>query len=399
MDRGCHLDRADRLYFLDGLRGWAALVVVLGHVFMLWLLNPDGLAASANERLLTIINASPAGVLMDGALAVHVFFVISGFALSYPVLAGSSKVKTLLTIAAFRYQRLVIPIFMSCLFALAVWPFFNNIEAGRVSGSGLLAAFYNFTPRWQDLFRFSFYDVFFRYSFTETWNPVLWTMRTELYGSFAIFLLLAAIPHRATRLVVAAIWTIYYFQTGYACFPAGYIIAELLFIDKRRSEVLAALLLGIALVSAILCRTSALANPVPMNAIAITILSGVVLSERCQILLSNPLSRFLGRISFSLYLIHVPIICSIGSAIYLQVAPSYGFLATAAIVGPLVVAIAVLCAILFHTIVDDKIVGFAKTATSALVTRLLAVFPDNLRPSFTRKPAAGPAISINTDIK
>ena len=65
MERG-----AVRFRFLDGLRGWAAVVVLLHHLFI------DGLPANsfmADRALWAKV------FFLNGTLAVSVFFVISGF--------------------------------------------------------------------------------------------------------------------------------------------------------------------------------------------------------------------------------------------------------------------------------------------------------------------------------
>jgi len=65
--------RPMRLGFLDGLRGWAAVVVLFHHIFV------DGLPANsfmANRLFWAKV------FFMNGTFAVCLFFVISGFSLS-----------------------------------------------------------------------------------------------------------------------------------------------------------------------------------------------------------------------------------------------------------------------------------------------------------------------------
>src|SRR5271165_4016056 len=94
---------AGRLRFLDGLRGWAA-VVLLHHVFI------DGLPANgfmADRSLWAKV------FFVNGTLAVCVFIVISGFSLSIRYLDRGDG-GTLARIAAGRYLRLAVPIFAIC---------------------------------------------------------------------------------------------------------------------------------------------------------------------------------------------------------------------------------------------------------------------------------------------
>jgi peptidoglycan/LPS O-acetylase OafA/YrhL len=92
---------ATRLRFLDGLRGWAAVVVLLHHVFI------DGLPANA---LMADRSLWAKVFFLNGTLAVSVFFVISGFSLSIRYLETGNG-SALGRIAAGRYLRLALPIF------------------------------------------------------------------------------------------------------------------------------------------------------------------------------------------------------------------------------------------------------------------------------------------------
>jgi peptidoglycan/LPS O-acetylase OafA/YrhL len=95
---------ATRFRFLDGLRGWAAVVVLLHHLFV------DGLPANsfmADRALWAKV------FFLNGTLAVGVFFVISGFSLSIRYLETGDG-GALGRVAAGRYLRLALPIFAIC---------------------------------------------------------------------------------------------------------------------------------------------------------------------------------------------------------------------------------------------------------------------------------------------
>jgi peptidoglycan/LPS O-acetylase OafA/YrhL len=139
-----------RIRALDGLRGWGAVFVVLYHVFV------EGLPVSAGS----------AGLLkrlipFNGTLAVLVFFLVSGFSLSVRYLADSD-LRAWTQIAAGRYFRLVIPIFVACLLVhLAMVAGAIDVADHRIEKfRGML----NFDPTFTHLLRFSLFDVFFNYS-------------------------------------------------------------------------------------------------------------------------------------------------------------------------------------------------------------------------------------------
>ena len=108
---------AQRLVYLDGLRGWMALIVVLHHLFGDWLLTPAELAHHGTGWAAALYKWTPLGIVTDGQQAVFVFFAISGIALTYPVLRSSAPDRTLAGMAIWRYPRLAVPILVSCALA------------------------------------------------------------------------------------------------------------------------------------------------------------------------------------------------------------------------------------------------------------------------------------------
>ena len=166
---------AGRLRFLDGLRGWAAVVVLLHHVFV------DGLPANgfmADRSLWAKV------FFLNGTLAVCVFFVISGF-------PCRSAISIAATAARWRalppadIWRLALPIFAICAITHALLVF------GVIPPPALrpppLDVFLTFTPTLERVFDFSLLKAFVAYSGAETYDPPLWTMSYEFYGSFIVF--------------------------------------------------------------------------------------------------------------------------------------------------------------------------------------------------------------------
>jgi peptidoglycan/LPS O-acetylase OafA/YrhL len=99
--------RPMRFRFLDALRGWAAVVVLFHHIFI------DGLPA--NRFMADRLFWSKC-FFMNGTYAVCLFFVISGFSLSIGYLQSGDD-RGLARMAAGRYLRLAVPIFVICAYA------------------------------------------------------------------------------------------------------------------------------------------------------------------------------------------------------------------------------------------------------------------------------------------
>src|SRR5687768_4333751 len=124
----------ERLAFLDGLRGWAALMVVLSHLLVFFV-------AQTSSAYKGWYWAFPS----DGNLAVFVFFVLSGFALSIGYIQ-SGRVNILTALCVRRYLRLAIPILCTSLLAylLHTVHLFYNAAAGNITENAWLTTFYTF---------------------------------------------------------------------------------------------------------------------------------------------------------------------------------------------------------------------------------------------------------------
>ncbi|MGA8614913.1 MAG: acyltransferase family protein, partial [Xanthobacteraceae bacterium] len=207
---------AERLFELDGLRGWASFSVLLFHIFC--------------EIFGTLI-PSLRGILpvafMNGHLAVAVFFVLSGEALSVPYWKSGSRAYILRQIAK-RYPRLTIPVFFSGLIVFLLW------KAGLVL-SGQAAPMVNwlsdlpFTPNLSDLFHYSFFGVY-GLDTPHPYNPLLWTMRIEIFGSFIVFgiLLLDSIFRiRVIEFLVVIAALSFAVEPGFSCILFGLIFGRL----------------------------------------------------------------------------------------------------------------------------------------------------------------------------
>ena len=380
----------ERLHFLDSLRGWAALVVVFCHTLQVWLINPTRMEALGLKQTLDVVNSTPLGVLMDGQLAVYVFFVISGAALSYSILIADDSRERLFVLALSRYVRLTIPVLGSCLlaYAILVSDGFFNIAAAAASQSSWLDEFYLFEPDFLRMLRFALLDVYFAYDGATSWNAVLWTMPIELAWSFAIFALLI-VPWRIARRLIAIGLTLLLFDHAGAGFFAGYLIADLIATQRAAStprlprEIFGVFLIATALVLAVL-RNAPLSGPIHdfmqsvagRNCAAILLLLGISQSSAAQAALSGPTSHFLGRISFSLYLVHLLVICSASSALFLWLNGSVSVAIEIVLVWGFTIAASIFFAWMFAAYFEEPILRAVKTGvlrSTRSITRVLKV--------------------------
>lgn len=320
-----------RIFALDGLRGWAALSVVCYHLLWETFGHVDPLVRNAFTAF-----------LLDGPLAVSLFFVLSGEALSSSYFAGGGQ-RAVADLAIKRYPRLVIPVLAASVIT-AVLVYFGanqNATAGDIIGRpDWLGSYVGFTPSILGTLRFALFDVFTAISPTESLMPFLWTMRVELAGSVLVFALLL-IGHgrrygwHITLAVFVALMAAYImgrqvYAGNLACFVVGLICAKLRFdglFDRAKARH-GALYISSWAIFVLLAVDGLMHNKgldgmrCPLFAMLLVVF--VSCNYLAEQFLSSVGSQFLGRISFPIFLVQFPIIISLTSWLVVQAGPHAG---------------------------------------------------------------------------
>lgn len=391
-----------RLWHLDGLRGWAALFVILHHLELGFLPAIKG----ANDGVSPVLG--PFSFIADGPLAVSIFFLLSGIVLAEAVegaLRRASPVKVGLPgLVVKRWLRLGLPIMVTGLLMLGlfVWVGNHTREASAVAGSDWMHTLFppGYRPDFLGILRETTIGAFLGPQ-TPAHDPVLWTIRVEFLGSILVFLLCLFVPSGFARLAACAIaggmliavpsWL----PNFCALFAVGVALHDLSkhfrpLIDRHQ---LLCDVLGLAaiLTAAMLYPLLNLLVPHLMDELgqffdpagrmsqwtarSILVVAGTLISPTAQAFLSLPLSLFLGRVSFGLYLMHLPVLFSLGIGTYLMVEPVAGPGIAAGLTGLLVLSASVLMAVIFHHLVERpsiRLAGKAETLTA------IAVQPDRM---------------------
>lgn len=314
--RGMNKPPEKRLASLDGVRGWAALFVLASH-----------LVCGVFVGLIPLSTIPVLNVLLDGHLAVFIFFVLSGFALTIKFVEKPGSYSVMQAVGA-RYFRLAPPIALVSVatYLLLQFHLMFNIEAGYLTRlPAWLGSFYNFDASVTSVSKFALYRVFFRYDPASSYNSNLWTMPIEFQGSMLVFSIVAVFVTPARRnfftLPIAAVASIFLLSApSLACFIFGYVLAECYHSpleDNKGVKLAALVVLPIVLGIKTLFpyeRTTDTCDAL----LASGIVFAVVFSPFYSRLFSSAISRFLGKISFPLYLVQIPIICSYSSFLFLR---------------------------------------------------------------------------------
>jgi peptidoglycan/LPS O-acetylase OafA/YrhL len=315
---------------LDGLRGVAALIVVLEHLSALLPVADWHFGKGLSWEVITAFLSFP---FRAGNFAVYIFFVMSGLVVSK---AARGKPWPLSLVS--RYIRLSLPMLAASLLAwvlLTAYP-------GEMPKIGDFRPNYWTTNLYQDgtpslwqAISEALYGAYATLPKPKV-NPVLWSMRVELWGSLGIFTFYRFAPSRARKALLGLI-AFFIFATGiwsYLAFIIGMAIAE----HDDRMKVDGDHNIGVFLIVA----GVAIAAIAPLSAFryysqrittlfwfeadlkiiictlgATSIVIGVLLNEKSRSLLTTKIPQFLGNISYSLYLTHMPILYTVFAAWYL----------------------------------------------------------------------------------
>lgn len=301
---------------LDGLRGIAALSVAVLHFFRAF--NNDFLSPN-NPLNNTLISA-----LWNGHFAVTVFFSLSG--LLFLRKFYGIDLPSCLRAAAKRYLRLAIPIFALSIIALGLHAFglFQNVAAASKSGSDWLVKWYRFEPDIRLALAEPLVLAFVSFDAKLSYNTNLWTISYELFGVFVViaFGFSSRFLSKPWQLLIIALLLAVAFRSRYFDFFLGAALA--LFLLHRPLELpmwggLA--LIAISSFGARLLQLPSLPIPIIHLAYPLASVALILAIDTCRplrSLLSQKVFTFLGRISFGVYLIHMLMLCSVASSVYLR---------------------------------------------------------------------------------
>lgn len=375
---------AGRKSYLDGLRGVAATIVLFAHSMIAFL--PSVVTFSEGEGhhywLERGLGLSPLGWIWNGEFAVCIFFVLSGYVLSD--FCSRTRISFPAQVVR-RYFRLALPMLITSFFAyflMKIGAYKNYAAATEVTRSGWLSMWYRgFDASFFDMVYEAVYGAFIKGS--AAYNSNLWTMKIELVGSFYIFLVRALFDSRTLRGAVLCVFIFLNYNNFYSLFAFGalfydwedlakQIYAKLIPDDQLRERVAFFGCLFGTYAGAYPHVQPGMTAPwhffLPYSGIytlgwhmigSVVLVFSLLSSSTVQGWLSGAKAQFLGRVSFVLYLIHLPIICSLGAGLALLL-KSLPYYLNVAISAPLTISAAFFAAHLLYRFIDIKTTALSR---------------------------------------
>jgi len=304
---------SERFTALDGLRGWAALSVVIFHYS--W---------ETFGPLDPVFRSLPASFFGDGQFAVSIFFLISGYVLTRARWNRADNGRLPLVLVR-RYLRLTIPItaaslIVFVLMSLKLTPTQQAADAlGRQNWFGEFA---NYPPDFLQTLWFSTVAVYWRRP-PYSYGPFLWTMAVELIGSVIVLSLSQRLRQHwfAYLALLILIGVLLFGVPMIACFPIGALVALLQADGAAFRKPAGSVESGFATAVLIACLPLAAwtqINPSSrwtMTATSVVFFLAAMRSAPAQRLLSSAPSRWMGSLSFPLYLVQYPVLISVAAGL------------------------------------------------------------------------------------
>ena len=311
-----------KLNAAESIRGLACMAVVFSHLSLSFFpdLHAFDVVGPLQPSWMAWIHQSPFGFWFSGTAAVYVFFVLSGYVLSFAIYKHANQLQTKVKNMLYkRYPRLAIPALFSC---LLTWLLFQSFQVDPQNVGAWLADYLTQSVSLKDAIYQGAIGSFLFAQSSVNW--VLWTMQVELFGSLLLFLLILIRQYQQWLFFLAAvlllsisywIWSEGVFL-GLSCFVLGMLI----YAYARELPLFVAILMGLSglylagthdnsgsyqwLVALLGTKTYDYANA----------LAGVLLVY--SILMSPQISSYLdqkglvklGEWSFSIYLLHLPLL-------------------------------------------------------------------------------------------
>lgn len=365
-----------RIKWLDGVKGLACIGVVLHHFTLAFLpatyYGDVNISKIANQFDVHMAQ-STIGFLINGNYMVALFCLISALVLSLKVMELENK-EEICNIFIKRYPRLLLPIAPIVLFVyfMLKYNWFSHLEVVPITQSPWLGSYYLEKVEFGRCIESLFVTTW--YSSDSTFSNAFWMLGHLLFGSF-LAIILSTFAWKANKKALGVIYlfcTIIYVRvnTLQLAFVLGVLLA---YCFREIKEMFGHKWIGVLCLAIGLFLGGYPSGVQPVNVYkflnflpkeiltyqfwhivgAFFTVYGIWNIPIVQKVLKCSGCQFLGRISYSIYIIHIPFIFSVSCYIFGQlVGREVGYLDSVMITFIFSIAIVLIMAYFYHRYVE-----------------------------------------------
>ncbi|HTB05880.1 MAG TPA: acyltransferase family protein, partial [Bacteroidia bacterium] len=228
------MENGKKVQYLEGLRGLAASLVVIHHFLLAFYPSVyfgDPKTVHTTHFIELAYFRSPLSALTNGNFMVAIFFVLSGYVLSRGYMINN-KIETLTSSAIRRFPRLYIPVAVTLVIAFILFQTTYTVcqTTASTTQSWWLVHFWpkDFSIR-AFLSCLSYSTMFLG---DNRYDPSMWTMYIELYGSMLVFALLALTHNTRLKWVLFILISLFIAKVFFVLYLAFIIGICLNYLDK-----------------------------------------------------------------------------------------------------------------------------------------------------------------------
>ena len=356
-----------RIDWMDGLKGIACILIFLHHFCLMFYpaIHYGGAVPSKLEGIDTALSQSPLSVVLNGNFLVALFCTVSGAVISLQVMTMEDKSKLADTLIK-RYFRLMLPLapIGILVYGLLRFGLFANLQVAEFTNSPWATFYYREPVTFAKALRAIFVDIWLIGD--DTLSTAFWMLSRLFYGTFLsvglsgicwkysrrtwlFYLALALVLYGRSDLLLAftlgtmLAWMYVYVPKWFHWIPGVLLLAAGVFLGGYPS--------GVKPDNVYRYLGDVYFIDVHIVAACLT-LYGLWSLKCLQKLLSVKPFRWLGKISYCVYLLHIPLLFAVSPRLFMALKDRVGYDRSVLITGGASLVLLVLTAWLYRLTVE-----------------------------------------------